>query len=72
MSSSRDKFKRKVFAVCFSNVCYGEKYPSKVTGGVRKTVSIHTDYCPECGHALFWTDYQGYKLAEDRSKGGKC
>lgn len=61
--NSNEKFKNKKFAICFSHICYGQKYPSKVTGGVRKSVSIFADFCPDCQHALFWTDYEGYQLA---------
>lgn len=64
-SHKEDKFKRKLLSICFSSICYSSKYKNKVSGGVLKKVSFSTDFCPDCGHALYWTDYRGYKLVNE-------
>ena len=45
-------------AICNSDPCYLKKkgyvcYNTASYGEV-KDVSIHEDYCPDCGHALVW------------------
>lgn len=51
-------------AICYSEECFPDpvkkKYPNSyksgwvTTAGQVKDVSKHTDWCPDCQHALFW------------------
>jgi hypothetical protein len=44
--------KKEYTAYCSSNVC--RNYTEKFVGTVKK-VPLRTDFCPDCGNALFWT-----------------
>lgn len=45
----------KAKAKCFSEACAMHK--RKGQDGVLKLVAKGADWCPDCGHALFWEKY---------------
>jgi hypothetical protein len=49
---------KQILAYCSSDMCSqeGAMYKDRsLKLGIVKEVNIHTDYCPDCGSALFWT-----------------
>jgi hypothetical protein len=42
-------------AICTSECCCKSK--PRGQEGVVKNVKMTVDYCPDCGHALFWEKY---------------
>ena len=57
--------KKQLIAVCDSFFCTQSHKKDRATRGVVKDVSKQKTFCPDCGSALFWTNYHSNQYLDD-------